>query len=130
MRTYISSFFAYHALLLVELFTHNVRLIFFVIDFPQSTGIHVNSLRHLESPLVGDLLVEVEVNLSNHETVPDPGETRRAASVRTGNVRRPVEVAEILVSWLPITRRKLVRESFLKFHEKMSVGLCFGCTQF
>jgi len=90
---------------------NNVGLEILAVDFGQGPSVHINSVGHPEAPLVGDLSIEVKVDLGDEKAVSHSRQPWCAAAVRTSHVGRPVKVAEVFVGRFAVTRRELVGKS-------------------
>ena len=55
-----------------------------------------------QTPLVLDLPAQVQVHLRQEQPVLGAAQTRGAATVRSSDIARPVEVTKVLVCWLSI----------------------------
>ena len=96
---------------------NNVGLEKLAVDFGQGPSVHINSVGHPEAPLVGDLSIEVEVDLGDEKAVSHPRQPWCAAAVRTSHVGRPVKVAEVFVCRFAVTRREFVGKSLYNRRE-------------
>jgi hypothetical protein len=85
----------------------------------QLFSVHIQSLGHLETPMIPNLSAQIQVELSNQESVFDPRQAlkfpplhvfndfvktdRRSRSVGGRDVTRPVKLSEIFVRRLAVS---------------------------
>ena len=102
----------------------DVGLVIMINCLSQALGVKIQPLSHLkiteitsltpwpttthpQTPFVLDLPAEVQVHPGHQEAVPGPAQAGGPAPVRSRHVARAVEMPEVLVSRLAVTRGKL-----------------------
>lgn len=52
---------------------------------------------HLETPLVTDLSIKIQVHFYHQQPVPSPGEARSTAAIGSSHVTRSIKVSEVMM---------------------------------